>query len=131
MLNRTILIGRLTKDPELRYTQNGTAVCTFSLAVDRGYKNAEGKSEVDFIDINVWRKQGENCANYLSKGKMVAIDGRLETSTYKDKNGNSRKEYHVVADNVRFLSAKSAEESNTATPAQVEPPPIEDDELPF
>lgn len=125
MLNRSILIGRLTKDPELRYTQNGTAVCTFSVAVDRGYKNAEGKYEVDFINIKVWRKQGENCANYLSKGKLVAIDGRIETEAYKDKNGNSRKDYSVVADNVRFLSAREN------TPA-VEPPPIIDsDDLPF
>ena len=78
MLNRIVLIGRLTQDPELRYTKNGIAVASFTLAVDRRYKNAEGERETDFIDVVVWRQQAENCANYLSKGKLCAVDGSLQ-----------------------------------------------------
>lgn len=106
MLNRVVLIGRLTRDPELRFTQSGIAVCTFSLAVDRNFKSANGERETDFIDIVVWRQQGENCANYLSKGKLAAVDGQLRTRTYETQDGQKRKVYEVVADNVRFLSPK-------------------------
>lgn len=101
MLNRVVLIGRLTKDPELKYTTNGNAVCTFSLAVDR--PATEG---TDFIDVVAWRKLAEPCANYLSKGKLAAVDGQLRTRTY-EKDGSKRKVYEVVADNVRFLSPKN------------------------
>ena len=75
MLNRVVLIGRLTRDPELRYTPSGVAVASFTLAVDRNFKNAQGEREADFINIVVWRQLGENCANYLSKGKLAAVDG--------------------------------------------------------
>lgn len=106
MLNRVVLIGRLTRDPELRFTQSGIAVCTFSLAVDRNFKSASGERETDFIDIVVWRQQGENCANYLSKGKLAAVDGQLRVRNYETQDGQKRRAYEVVADNVRFLSPK-------------------------
>ncbi|MBR5430290.1 MAG: single-stranded DNA-binding protein [Firmicutes bacterium] len=106
MLNRIVLIGRLTRDPELRFTQSGVAVCSFTLAVDRNFKSASGERETDFIDIVVWRQQGENCANYLSKGKLAAVDGQLRTRTYETQDGQKRKAFEVVADNVRFLSPK-------------------------
>lgn len=106
MLNRIVLIGRLTRDPELRYTQNGVAVCSFSLAVDRSFKNSQGEKETDFIDIVVWRQQGENCANYLSKGKLAAVDGSLRIRSYQANDGTNRRVAEVVADNVRFLSPR-------------------------
>ena len=127
MLNRVVLIGRLTKDPELKYTNNGNAVCTFSLAVDR--PATEG---TDFIDIVVWRKLGENCANYLSKGKLAAVDGQLRTRTY-EKDGSKRKIYEVIADNVRFLSPK-AEPSSVSYSYDVEKTEVgkmDDGGLPF
>ncbi|MBR2783088.1 MAG: single-stranded DNA-binding protein [Firmicutes bacterium] len=106
MLNRVVLIGRLTRDPELRFTQSGIAVCSFTLAVDRNFKSANGERETDFIDIVVWRQQGENCANYLSKGKLAAVDGQLHVRNYETQDGQKRRAYEVVADNVRFLSPK-------------------------
>ncbi|HPF43601.1 MAG TPA: single-stranded DNA-binding protein [Syntrophomonadaceae bacterium] len=99
MLNRVILIGRLTRDPELRYLQNGTAVATFTLAVNRKYN----KEETDFIDIVAWRQLAEHCANYLSKGRLVAVEGRLQIRSYEDKEGQKRKVTEIVADDVRFL----------------------------
>lgn len=107
MLNRIILIGRLTKDPELRFTQSGKAVCSFTLAVDRPYTGADGSRETDFISIVVWNKTAENCSQYLSKGKLAAVDGRLQIRSYEDKNGQRRYVTEVVADAVRFLSPKS------------------------
>lgn len=130
MLNRIVLIGRLTKDPELRYTQSGIAVCSFPLAVNRAYKGADGERAADFIDITVWRQQAENCAAYLSKGKLAAVDGRLETQAYEAKDGSKRKGYYVTADNVRFLSPKEGGEAKApALPEDV--PPFGDEDVPF
>ena len=106
MLNKIILIGRLTRDPELRYTPNGTAVCNFTLAVERSFTNKNGETEVDFIDIVVWRKQAENCANHLAKGLLCATEGRLQIRSYENKEGQKRKASEVVANNVRFLEYK-------------------------
>ncbi|MFA5881461.1 MAG: single-stranded DNA-binding protein [Eubacteriales bacterium] len=111
MLNRIVLIGRLTKDPELRYTPNGKAVAGFTLAVDRPFKNQQGERETDFINIVVWGSQAENCANYLSKGKLAAVDGRLQIRTFDGQDGQRRWVTEVVADNVRFLSPKGGSES--------------------
>jgi single-strand DNA-binding protein len=99
MLNRVILIGRLTRDPELRYTPNGAAVCNFTLAINRKFN----KDETDFIDIVVWQKLAENCANYLGKGRLAAVEGRLQIRTYEAQDGQKRKVAEVVADDVRFL----------------------------
>lgn len=103
MLNSIILIGRLTHDPELRYTANGTAVANFSLAVDRPFTNKEGEREVDFIRVTTWRKQAEAVANNLGKGRMVAVDGRLQIDNYEDNQGQKRKAAVVMANNVQFL----------------------------
>lgn len=102
MLNRIILIGRLTRDPELRYTPNGVAVARFTLAVDRRQVKDREK-ETDFIDIVVWQKQAENCANYIGKGRLVAVEGRLQIRSYDDSQGIRRKAAEVIADSVRFL----------------------------
>ena len=107
MLNKVILVGRLTKDPELRYTPaNGVAVATFTLAVNRRFANQQGERETDFIPVVVWRKQAENCANYLNKGSMAAVDGMLQVRSYEDREGQRRWVTEVVADNVQFLSKK-------------------------
>ncbi|WP_258360651.1 single-stranded DNA-binding protein [Moorella sulfitireducens] len=103
MLNRVILIGRLTRDPELRYTASGVAVTTFTLAVDRNYVNQQGERGTDFIRITVWRKLAETCANHLNKGRLVAVEGRLQTRTYETPEGQKRQVTDVVADDVRFL----------------------------
>jgi len=105
MLNRVILIGRLTRDPELKYTPSGTAVASFTLAVDRR-PNAQGEREADFIPIVVWQKQAESCANYIGKGSLVAIDGRMQVRSYDDKDGNRRWMTEVIAENVRFLDKR-------------------------
>ncbi|MBS4026526.1 MAG: single-stranded DNA-binding protein [Clostridia bacterium] len=103
MLNKVILIGRLTKDPELRYTPAGAAVATFSLAVERPFANQQGEREVDFINIVVWRKLAETCANQLGKGRLVAVDGRIQVRSYEAKDGQKRWITDVVAESVRFL----------------------------
>lgn len=103
MLNKVILIGRLVRDPELRYTANGVAVAGFTVAVDRPFTNQQGERETDFIDIVVWRKLAETCANHLSKGRLVAVDGRLQVRSYETPEGQRRKVAEVVADDVRFL----------------------------
>ena len=103
MLNKVILIGRLTRDPELKYTTNGIAVANFSLAVDRPYTNQQGEKETDFIRIVTWRKLAEVCAQNLGKGRLVAIEGRLQVRSYDDQNGVRRLISEVVAENVRFL----------------------------
>ncbi|NLJ23871.1 MAG: single-stranded DNA-binding protein [Firmicutes bacterium] len=103
MLNRVILIGRLTADPELRYTQSGTAVANFRIAVDRPFTNQSGERETDFIPIVVWDKQAETCANYLNKGRLVAVDGRMQVRSYDAQDGSRRWVTEVVAQDVRFL----------------------------
>ena len=109
MLNRVVLIGRLTKDPELKYTPNGTAVASFTLAVDRSFRtNTQGEreKETDFIPIVVWQKQAENCANYLGKGSLAAVDGRMQVRSYDGKDGIRRWVTEVVAETVRFLDKR-------------------------
>ncbi len=102
-MNKVVLIGRLTKDPELRFTPGaGTAVATFTIALDRRFKR-EGQSEADFIPIVVWGKQAENTANYVSKGKLIGISGRIETRSYEAKDGTRRYVTEVIADEVQFL----------------------------
>lgn len=107
MLNRVILIGRLTRDPELRYTPSGTAVTQFTLAVDRPYTNQQGEREADFINIVTWRRLAETCANYLSKGRLTAVEGRIQVRHYENNEGRRVYVTEVVADNVRFLESSS------------------------
>ncbi|KUO52942.1 MAG: single-stranded DNA-binding protein [Desulfitibacter sp. BRH_c19] len=103
MLNKVILIGRLTRDPELRYTGSGIPVANFSLAVDRPFANKQGERETDFIRIVVWRKLAEVCAKNLGKGRLVAVDGRIQINSYEAQDGSKRQATDVVAENVRFL----------------------------
>lgn len=143
MLNRTILIGRLTRDPELRYTNSGVAVARFSIAVDRRFKNQQGEREADFINIVVWRGLAENCANYVKKGSLVGIDGRLQTGKYDNQEGRTVYTTDVVADDVRFLDSKGRNESDRELAGVAsqgmdsdpfgdgKPIDISDDDLPF
>ena len=100
--NRIILVGRLTRDPELRATPDGVSVVRFTLAVDRGMRAGEER-QTDFFDIVAFRQLADNVANYVTKGRLVLVEGRLQTRSYTDREGNRRKAYEVVADNVRFL----------------------------
>jgi len=102
MLNRIVLIGRLTRDPELRYTSNGTPVCNFTLAVERNYTNRDGERDVDFINIVTWRGLAESCAKHLGKGRLVGVDGSLQIRN-SENNGRKYINPEVRADNVRFL----------------------------
>lgn len=124
MLNRVILIGRLTRNPELRFTPNGKAVCQFALAVDRQYADQNGERQADFINIVVWGKLAELCEQYLAKGKLAAVDGRLQIRTYfGQKDGEKRWATEVIAENVRFLSPsdKQPEVTKDEQPAGGEP----------
>jgi len=103
LLNRVILIGRLTADPELRYTQQGVAVTNFRIAVDRPFSNQQGERETDFFPVVTWRKLAETCAHNLSKGRLVAVEGRLQNRSFQGQDGATRWVTEVVADNVRFL----------------------------
>jgi single-strand DNA-binding protein len=106
MMNRTILVGRLTKDPDLRYTPNGVSVATFTLAVNRPFSNKEGEKEVDFINCVVWRKPAENVANFLKKGSLAGVDGRIQTRNYDGQDGKKVYVTEVLAESVQFLEPK-------------------------
>ncbi len=108
MINRVVLVGRLTKDPELKYTQNGIAVTRFTLAVNRSFTNQQGQREADFINCVTWRRQAENTANFLRKGSLTGIEGRIQTSNFEGKDGNRVFMTEVVADSVQFLEPRSA-----------------------
>lgn len=132
MLNQVVLIGRLTRDPELRYTTgNGVAVTTFTIAVDR-FKQ-QGVREADFINIVTWEKLAENCANYLQKGRLVAVVGRLQIRSYEDSQGVKRKTAEVVARDVKFLERARAEDDGRedlgALP--VDELNVSEDDIPF
>lgn len=131
MLNRIVLIGRLTKDPELRYTPNGKAVASFTLAVDRPFKNQKGEREADFINIVVWGAQAENSANYLAKGKLAAVDGRLQIRSFDGQDGQRRWVTEVVADSVRFLSPKGSQDSSFEPTSMGSEVDFSDDDIPF
>lgn len=107
MLNRVVLVGRLTRDPDLRYTPQGTPVVTFTLAVNRTFTNQSGQREADFINCVAWRRTAENVANFLNKGSMAGVDGRLQTRTYDSKEGQRVWVTEVLAESVQFLESKS------------------------
>ena len=111
-MNKVVLIGRLTKDPELRYTNNNIPSASFSVAVNRPFENQNGVREADFINIVVWRKQAENVKKYVFKGSLVAIDGRIQTRNYEDKDGKKVYVTEVVADSVQFLESKQQKDSS-------------------
>lgn len=116
-MNHIVLIGRLTRDPELRYTPNGVAVANFDLAVDRPTTNQQGERQTDFIRIVAWQKQAELCANYLKKGRLVGVEGRLQIRSYETQDGQKRRVAEVVANFVQFLDRNREEnQSNENTP---------------
>lgn len=106
MLNRIVLMGRLTRDPELRRTQSGTAVTSFSIACDRDFKSQSGEKETDFIDIVAWRGTAEFVSKYFAKGRMAVVEGRLQIRDWTDNNGGKRRSAEVVADNIYFGDSK-------------------------
>ena len=116
-LNKIVLIGNLTADPELKYTPSGTARTRFSIAVNRQYKNSTGQlqEEVTFVPIVTWGTQAENCANYLSKGRSVAVEGRLRIDSFENAEGERKKVVEVVAQNVQFLGGPPRSESEPGT----------------
>lgn len=144
MLNRSILIGRLTKEPQLRYTPAGVAVCQFTLAVDRPFSGPDKtEREADFINCVVWRQLAETCANYLSKGRLAAVEGRIQVRNYDNNEGKRVYVTEVVCDNVRFLESqgsgsKKSDSGHSELKPQTDPfiddgKPIDisDDDLPF
>ena len=112
MINRAVLTGRLTKDPELRTTQSGLSVAAFNLAVDRQYTNGKGERNTDFISCVIWRKAAENFCNFTSKGSLVGIDGRIQTRNYQDKDGQKVYVTEVVVDNFALLESKKDRQNN-------------------
>ena len=147
MLNRTVIVGRLTRDPELRYTPNGVAVANFTVAVNRPFRNQQGEQEADFINCVAWRKQAENLANYMHKGSLIGVDGRIQTRSYENQEGKRVWVTEVLAESIQFLEYKKDSESDRglvqqeqlAQSQQVETPfeneaeqiDISNDDLPF
>lgn len=135
-MNKICIVGNLTRDPELRATGSGISVCTFTVAVNRRFKDQNGEIKTDFIPVVAWRQQGENCAKYLSKGSRVAVSGAVQVRSYTDRDGGKRYVTEIQADEVEFLSAKREEETR---PHRTEEPgdgglreaPEEQDDLPF
>lgn len=125
MLNKAILMGRLVADPELRQTPNGVAVVSFRIAVDRNYSGKTGERQTDFIDIVAWRQSAEFVSRYFTKGKMIIVDGSIQSRSYEDKTGNKRTAVEVVADNVMFGESKSGGGGGASyqTPAPTNAPP--------
>ena len=120
-MNKVVLVGRLTAKPELRYTPQNTAYTRFTVAVNRSFANAEGKRDADFINVVAWRKQAETIAKYFDKGNLIALDGRLQTGSYDDKDGNKRYTVDVALDNFEFVESKSARAAEAeATPYDFE-----------
>lgn len=145
MINSVVLVGRITKDPELKYTPSNQAVATFTLAVNRTFKNANGEREADFINIVIWRQAAENLANWVKKGQLIGITGRIQTRNYE--NGQGQRVYvtEVVADNFQMLESRQqgqsqgGQQSQQPQAAQQQPDPfsggspmnLSDDDLPF
>ena len=111
-MNKVVLVGRLTAKPELRYTPQNTAYTRFSVAVNRAFTNSDGKRDADFINVVAWRKQAETISKYFDKGNLIALEGRLQTGSYDDKDGNKRYTVDVALDNFEFVESKAARESN-------------------
>lgn len=136
-MNKVILVGNLTRDPELTETPNGVAVCRFSIAVSRDYAGSNGTRETDFFNIVVWRGRAENCGKYLKKGNKVAVVGSLQNRSYEDKDGIKRTVTDVIASEVEFLTPKSAQSEDgfdADTDMRKERPQLEaidDNQLPF
>ena len=120
-MNRVMLIVRLTAKPELRYTSSNIPFARFSVAINRTFSNSQGQRETDFINVVVWRKQAENVCNFLDKGSLVSVEGRLQTGSYDDKDGNKRYSMDVVGDSVQFLESKSQAQNRANNSDNVSP----------
>ena len=135
MINRVILVGRITKDPELRTTQSDLPVCSFTIAVNRQFKSKDGENEADFIQCVVWRKQAENLVKYIKKGNMIGVDGRVQTRTYDNSEGARQYVTEIVCDSIQFLETNkqdSQPSNNTQdTMPKVKNIDIDSDDLPF
>lgn len=129
-MNRVSLIGRLTKDPELRYTSSNIASCSFTIAVNRTYTNQDGQREADFIPIVVWRKQAENVKNYTKKGDLVAVEGRIQTRNYVAQDNTKRYVTEVIADNVQFLTPKGGQSNMQQDVSYNQPEPAYTPDMP-
>jgi single-strand DNA-binding protein len=127
-MNRVVLVGRLTAKPELRYTGSNVPFARFTIAVNRTFSSSNGERETDFINCIIWRKQAENICNYLDKGSLVSLEGRIQTGSYDDKDGNKRYTTDVVADNVQFLESKSQRQNSASevTPYDYQSQPTND-----
>ncbi len=122
-MNKAILIGRLTRDPELRYTSSNRAVCQFTVAIDRPFTNqASGQREADFINVVAWDKTGENIGKYMTKGRLIAVEGRIQTRNYENNEGRRVYVTEVIASNVQFLESKNATSNNNGFDSMPEPP---------
>lgn len=130
-MNKVILIGNLTREPELSETPSGVAVCRFSIAVSRDYTNADGERETDFFNVTVWRGRAETCGKYLKKGNKVGVVGRLQNRSYEDKDGIKRSVTDVIAEEVEFLTPKQAENTTTAEKPKRPKLEVTQEELPF
>ncbi|MGG1531418.1 single-stranded DNA-binding protein [Brevibacillus agri] len=130
-MNKVILLGHLARDPELRYTNNGTPVATFTLAVNRPRTKEGAEQQPDWINCVVWQKTAENCANYLRKGSKALVEGRIQTRSYEDNEGKKRFVMEVVGENVQFLSPKNQGEQPEEPFSPKPPINISDDDLPF
>ena len=128
-MNKVILVGNLTRDPELRETPNGVAVCSFSIAVQRDFAGADGNKETDFFNVTVWRKTADVCGKYLKKGNKVAVIGSLQNRSYEDKDGIKRTVTEIQGSEIEFLTPKAQDEK--ATPESKGLTPIDDNQLPF
>nr|DAX64626.1 MAG TPA: Single strand binding protein [Caudoviricetes sp.] len=143
MLNNVVLVGRMTKDAELRYTPQNQAIATFTLAVNRNFKNANGEREADFINCVIWRQQAENLANWAKKGVLIGITGRIQTRSYENQQGQRVYVTEVIADNFQLLESRNQSQDKTqASSNEVpdfsrnnnlngNPMDISDDDLPF
>lgn len=130
MYNKAILIGRLTAEPELKYTQSGTSVVSFRLAVDRPYKGQDGQRQADFIGVVCWRQQAEFVTKYFHKGDPILVEGSIQTRSYEDRQGQNRTLTEVVADRVAFLPGKPQRQEPTA-PEPEDFQEVQEDDLPF
>ena len=135
-MNKVILVGNLTRDPELTTTNSGVSVCRFSIAVQRRFANADNGTQADFFNIVVWRNQAENCSKFLKKGSKCGIVGRLQNSSYEASDGTKRYATDIVADEVEFLNSRNSDSSDvpsmpSSPKPQTELEPIDDDSLPF
>src|SRR5690625_2052559 len=117
MLNRVVLVGRLTRDPDLRYTANGTAVANFTVAADRPFTNQQGERETDFVNCVTWRRHAENLANYMKKGSMIGVDGRVQTRRYENQEGKTVYVTEILAENIQFLESKGSSQNRGGEPS--------------